>query len=75
MNGYTFDRRARHMREYLSVLLPLLDGTAVSVDGSTLSAHIGLSVPRAGQVPVLLAALARGYLPRPATRPTARCCG
>jgi 5,10-methylenetetrahydromethanopterin reductase len=58
MYGYTFDRPARHMREYLSVLLPLLDGTAVSVDGSTLSAHIGLSVPRAGRVPVLLAALA-----------------
>ena len=58
MYGYAFDRPARHMREYLSVLLPLLDGTAVSVDGSTLSAHIGLSVPRAGRVPVLLAALA-----------------
>jgi 5,10-methylenetetrahydromethanopterin reductase len=58
MYGYGFDKPARHMREYLSVLLPLLEGTAVSVDGSTLSAHIGLSVPRAGRVPVLLAALA-----------------
>jgi 5,10-methylenetetrahydromethanopterin reductase len=58
MYGYSFDKPARHMREYLSVLLPLLEGTAVSVDGSTLSAHIGLSVPRAGRVPVLLAALA-----------------
>jgi F420-dependent oxidoreductase-like protein len=58
MYGYSFDKPARHMREYLSVLLPLLDGTAVSVDGSTLSAHIGLSVPRTGRVPVLLAALA-----------------
>ena len=58
MYGYSFERPARHMREYLSVLLPLLDGTAVSVDGSTLSAHIGLSTPRAGRVPVLLAALA-----------------
>jgi 5,10-methylenetetrahydromethanopterin reductase len=46
------------MREYLSVLLPLLDGMPVSVDGSTLSAHIGLSTPRAGRVPVLLAAMA-----------------
>ena len=58
MYGYSFDRPARHMREYLSVLQPLLDGTPVSVDGSTLSAHIGLSTPRAGRVPVLLAALA-----------------
>jgi 5,10-methylenetetrahydromethanopterin reductase len=58
MYGYAFDRPARHMREYLSVLLPLLDGSPASVDGDTLSAHIGLSVPREGQVPVLLAALA-----------------
>ena len=58
MYGYSFDRPARHMREYLSVLLPLLDGAPVSVDGDTLSAHIGLSVPRAGRVPVLLAAMA-----------------
>jgi F420-dependent oxidoreductase-like protein len=46
------------MREYLSVLLPLLNGTPVSVKGDTLSANIGLSTPRAGRVPVLLAALA-----------------
>jgi F420-dependent oxidoreductase-like protein len=58
MYGYSFDKPARHMREYLSVLLPLLDGTPVNVDGSTLSAHIGLSVPRTGRVPVMLAALA-----------------
>jgi F420-dependent oxidoreductase-like protein len=56
--GYSFERPARHMREYLSVLLPLLDGSAASVDGSTLSAHVGLSTPRAARVPVLLAALA-----------------
>jgi F420-dependent oxidoreductase-like protein len=58
MYGYSFERPARHMREYLSVLLPLLDGSPVSVDGSTLSAHLGLTVPRAGRVPVLLAAMA-----------------
>jgi 5,10-methylenetetrahydromethanopterin reductase len=58
MYGYSFDKPARHMREYLSVLMPLLDGNPVSVDGSTVSAHIGLSTPRAGRVPVLLAALA-----------------
>jgi len=58
MYGYSFDKPARHMREYLSVLLPLLEGTAVSVDGDTLSAHIGLSTPREDRVPVVLAALA-----------------
>jgi 5,10-methylenetetrahydromethanopterin reductase len=58
MYGHSFDKPARHMREYLSVLLPLLDGSPASVDGATLSAHIGLSTPRAGRVPLLLAALA-----------------
>jgi 5,10-methylenetetrahydromethanopterin reductase len=58
MYGYSFDKPARHMREYLSVLLPLLDGNPVRVKGETLSANIGLSVPRAGRVQVLLAALA-----------------
>jgi hypothetical protein len=38
MYGYSFDRPARHMREYLSVLLPLLDGSPASADGSTVSA-------------------------------------
>jgi 5,10-methylenetetrahydromethanopterin reductase len=58
MYGYSFDRPARHMREYLSVLLPLLDGQAVSFSGETLRAGIGLTTPRPGRVPVLLAALA-----------------
>jgi 5,10-methylenetetrahydromethanopterin reductase len=58
MYGYSFDKPARHMREYLSVLLPLLNGEQAAVDGSTVSAHIGLSTPRPARVPVLLAALA-----------------
>jgi 5,10-methylenetetrahydromethanopterin reductase len=58
MYGHSFDKPARHMREYLSVLLPLLDGTPVSVKGDTLSANIGLSTPRAGRIPVLLAGIA-----------------
>jgi len=58
MYGYSFDRPARHMREYLSILLPLLDGETVSFQGETMRAGIGLSTPRPGRVPVLLAALA-----------------
>jgi 5,10-methylenetetrahydromethanopterin reductase len=58
MYGYSFDRPARHMREYLDILLPLLDGQPVSVQGETMRAGIGLSTPRPGRVPVLLAALA-----------------
>jgi 5,10-methylenetetrahydromethanopterin reductase len=58
MYGYSFDRPARHMSEYLSVLLPLLDGQQASFRGQTLRAEIGLTTPRPGRVPVLLAALA-----------------
>jgi len=61
MYGYSFDRPARHMREYLSILLPLLDGQPASFHGETMRAAIGLSVPQPGprpeRVPVLLAAL------------------
>src|SRR3984957_14390197 len=62
MYGYSFDKPARHMREYLSVLLPLLDGEPAGFDGETVHAHIGLSVPRpvsqTSRIPVLLAAMA-----------------
>jgi 5,10-methylenetetrahydromethanopterin reductase len=58
MYGYSFDRPARHMREYLDVLLPLLDGRPVSFRGETLRADIGLTTPRPERLPVLLAALA-----------------
>ncbi len=57
MYGYSFDAPAVHMREYLSILQPLLDGQPVSVDGKTMKAGIGLSTPRTGEVPVLLAAM------------------
>jgi 5,10-methylenetetrahydromethanopterin reductase len=59
MYGYDFERPARHMREYLAVLGPLLAGEAVAFEGETLQAKIGLSVPRFREkMPVLLAALA-----------------
>lgn len=64
MYGYSFARPARHMREYLAVLLPLLAGEPAAFDGDTVRAHIGLSVPRSQKnnegerLPLLLAALA-----------------
>ncbi|MFC4591811.1 LLM class F420-dependent oxidoreductase [Sphaerisporangium corydalis] len=58
MYGYSFDRPARHMKEYLSILLPLLRGEQADFDGETLKGHIGLNTPGAGGVPVLVAALA-----------------
>jgi F420-dependent oxidoreductase-like protein len=62
MYGYSFERPARHMSEYLSILLPLLDGEKAAFEGETMRANIGLSVPRPGRVPVLLAAMAPAML-------------
>jgi len=62
MYGHSFERPARHMSEYLSILLPLLNGEAADFAGDTMRAKIGLSVPRAGRVPVLLAAMAPAML-------------
>src|SRR5690242_12501100 len=37
MFGLSFDKPLRHMREYLSVLLPLLDNQPADFDGETIS--------------------------------------
>jgi len=55
--GMSFDKPVRHLREYLSILVPLLHGDAVDVEGETLTAKLGLSVPGAAPVPVVVAAL------------------
>ncbi|WP_433337164.1 LLM class F420-dependent oxidoreductase [Spirillospora sp. CA-294931] len=57
MFGYDYGRPLRHMDEYLSVLLPLLDGKPASFAGETVKAQVGLTVPNEGRVPVVLAAL------------------
>jgi len=57
MYGYDFARPVRHMREYLAVLLPLLERRPASFTGETVRANIGLTTPGEGRVPVLLAAL------------------
>jgi 5,10-methylenetetrahydromethanopterin reductase len=57
MFGYDFGQPVRHVREYLSVLVPLLSQQRVSFEGATVRADIGLSTPAPGPVPVVLAAL------------------
>jgi len=57
MFGYDFGRPILHMREYLAVLLPLLDGQPASFTGTTVRASIGLTTPSPGRVPVVVAAL------------------
>ena len=60
MFGYSFERPARHMREYLSALLPLVRGETVSFEGETLKASVmgPIEVGKVSPPPVLLAALA-----------------
>ena len=62
MFGYSFARPARHVREYLAVLRPLLDGKPADFTGETVSGHVSLSIPVPGRVPLLLAALAPAML-------------
>jgi 5,10-methylenetetrahydromethanopterin reductase len=57
MYGYPFDKPVRHMREYLSALVPLLAGEAVDFEGETLTAKAGVHVEGSKPVPVLVAAL------------------
>jgi F420-dependent oxidoreductase-like protein len=60
MYGLSFDRPARHMREYLSILEPLLRGEQVTYKGETLTWNgMGpLQIPGATRPQLLLAALA-----------------
>lgn len=57
MFGYGFERPARHMREYLSILGPLLERQPVSFTGETLTGNLELGIPDEGRTPVLLAAM------------------
>jgi len=57
MLGFSYDKPARHMREYLSVLAPLLRGEAVQFRGEQYRVAGALQVPGATRVPLLVAAL------------------
>ena len=55
--GLSYDKPARHMAEYLDILMPVLNGGSVDVTGETLSGHAQVVVPGATACPVYLAAL------------------
>ncbi|HEX2381423.1 MAG TPA: LLM class F420-dependent oxidoreductase [Acidimicrobiales bacterium] len=58
MWGLSFDKPVRHMREYLSILRPLLYGEPVSFRGESFSTSGALTVEAAyGAPPILVAAL------------------
>ncbi len=58
MFGMSFDRPARHMREYLEVLLPLLQHGSVDHEGELYKVKAPLERPEDSGPPVLVAALA-----------------
>ncbi|HEV7720142.1 MAG TPA: TIGR03564 family F420-dependent LLM class oxidoreductase [Iamia sp.] len=57
MYGMSFEKPLRHMREYLAILLPLVQTGAADVEGETLTGRIGLSMVARRPFPVLIAAL------------------
>ena len=60
--GLSFERPARHLREYLTALLPLLRGEAVEYEGETLTAAGQVLAPGAEPPSVLVGALGPAML-------------
>ena len=59
MYGYSYAQPARHMKEYLEVLTPLLRGEPVQWKGEVYQTQGSLSVPTAPAVPLVVAALGK----------------
>ena len=57
MFGLSFEKPARHMREYLSILMPLLNGEPVAYAGETLSTNATLGIEGVAPPAVAVAAL------------------
>ncbi|MCU1392816.1 MAG: putative F420-dependent oxidoreductase [Ilumatobacteraceae bacterium] len=62
MWGLSYDKPVRHLREYLEVLVPMLDGKPVSFDGEDYQVHAGVSVPGGSRPGVFVAALGEQML-------------
>ena len=57
MMGLSYDKPARHMREYMEVLAPLLRGEPAKFEGQEFNVNATVQVDGAAKVPVLIAAL------------------
>ena len=62
MWGMSFDKPVRHMREYLEVLMPLLEGKPVSHSGEAFRVNGGVAVPGGTRPGVVVAALGEQML-------------
>ena len=57
MLGMSYDKPAKHMKEYLEVLVPLLQGEAANFDGDLYRVHCQMVVEGAKSIPLIIAAL------------------
>ncbi|MBO6564743.1 MAG: TIGR03564 family F420-dependent LLM class oxidoreductase [Pseudomonadales bacterium] len=58
MLGFSYDKPAKHMREYLEVLMPLARGETVNFNGEQYRVNgVTLEIPGADRMPVVIAAL------------------
>jgi 5,10-methylenetetrahydromethanopterin reductase len=62
MFGLSFEKPVRHMREYLSALMPLINDGTVDSTGETISAKVSVGVEPRLSCPVLVAALGEQML-------------
>lgn len=62
MLGYSFDRPASYMEEYLTALAPLLRGEQTDVDGERLTTHMKLDIAAPSPPGLLVAALGERML-------------
>jgi len=67
MLGMSYDKPVRHLREYLSILMPLAHGEGSDFAGETLTGKLALDIP-AEPLPVLVAALGAQMLRVAGTR-------
>lgn len=67
--GMDFAKPVRHLREYLSILMPLLHDETAAFAGETLTANnVALTIPDSTPVPVVVAALGPQLLKLAGTR-------
>ena len=62
MWGYSFEKPARFMREYLEVLGALRSGGSVNVQGESLKAQGSVAIPEGFDLPIVVAALGTNML-------------
>ncbi|MCU1397025.1 MAG: putative F420-dependent oxidoreductase, partial [Acidimicrobiales bacterium] len=62
MWGLSYAKPVRHLREYLSVLMPMVEGKPVSFDGEEFQVHAGVSAPGTTRPGVFVAALGEQML-------------